>query len=469
MSSDVELSLGMDTTPFATAGKQAVAASETIGKQIAKKFEFKDLGRTLSTALGLNLQSIAEKLIQPFRDSADSAERIARYSDDAATATERLLTLRQTDLQQLSVMEKQLKRIYGDLTEAANRPPSKSFWGGLIERGSAIDKLFGLAGREDAARQEAIALKDKEAKEKSIEIEIKKADIKAKADAAAKKAIEERYNEEEKLSKATAERAKMDREDALAKMDNEKKLLSLRNELVAVQKKIADYSNFEKSGGKLTSEGVGELITLKEKEREVLKDINATDTHRAEVLERQRQAALTVGEALADGAVSWEAGQKRWNAEIEKTVDKFHEIVAAGEKLTRTGMQLPGSGDPAFARASDAELEEYARRLRAELERMSSNPGSAFNFGNSYGIANDKNLLNAIQGQLSLRNSLRFDASFGGVDYARQNFTGDPLKFDQLFQQFVAGQSEQQKQTVSLSNIERALVSTGIRTVPIGG
>src|SRR5205809_867926 len=74
MSSDLQFSVGIDGS---TIDKGASEVDKKIGeltKSVTKSFEFRDVGRTLATALGINLEKIAENVARWFTGMSKQEE-----------------------------------------------------------------------------------------------------------------------------------------------------------------------------------------------------------------------------------------------------------------------------------------------------------------------------------------------------------------------------------------------------------
>jgi hypothetical protein len=123
-------------------------------------------------------------------------------------------------------------------------------------------------------------------------------------------------------------------------------------------------------------------------------------------------------------------------------------------------------GGDQFGEASDAALKEVARRNRAKAQVMQTDPSNV-GIGQSLEVA--RLILEAVNAEkeLAFRAGIRLDFSRGGEQTARQGFAGDPLAFDQVFQQIVKGQTVAEQSNQTLKNIEDVLTRRGILTVPL--
>jgi len=152
-------------------GKQAAGKFATdFGNVMAKKLSFKDIFRGVFQGIGIaSVPAIVDKIVAPFKEAAEAAQKIEISTGRAADAVERMIKLRQTEAQQLVTAEKTIERITKLIETKKNEAPSKSYLGGLIGRGSAVDVMFGFSRREDAARREEIQDLSTKLQEKSAE------------------------------------------------------------------------------------------------------------------------------------------------------------------------------------------------------------------------------------------------------------------------------------------------------------
>ncbi len=144
--------IGGDASGLISALETGKAAASKFGddfqRVIAKKLDFRDVLKGVFQGIGIaSVGAIADKIVDPFREAAESAKSIADETERGANATELLIKLRQNDNEQLATMENAMRRIRAEAEAAVE--PSKTFWG-LISRGSAADILFGFSRREDA-------------------------------------------------------------------------------------------------------------------------------------------------------------------------------------------------------------------------------------------------------------------------------------------------------------------------------
>jgi myosin heavy subunit len=414
-----------DSSSFERGMANAAASAEQAGKRLTRAFDAKNLGTTLATAIGLNLGSMADKLVAPFREAAEAAKSMAEFSEQAATAQEKMLTLRQTDNQQLADMERKLKRLLDARNDLENKGPSKSFLGGIIDRGSAFDKLFGFSRREDAQTQIDLARNAKDIPETQLKIEQKKAEVlkkevdtKAKLDADAMKAEKERLDHIEKEKESKAELDEFDRAAALERMASEDRIIALKKDEAAISAQIQLTEREVSKGTVLSEAGNKALLELKKK----LAEVQST-------IKKETKAALTDEQKLTE--------------EIKKQIDAKNKLASI------VGVR----GNRQFGDAADPALQEQLRRNQQAIDSM----GALRNIGQDFEVARLQAEMMNIRKELAFRAELRGNVANFGVEGARSMFGGDPLAFDRLVQRYAQDSRDAQKVAAESNELLRQM------------
>jgi hypothetical protein len=424
MANDLEYSVGLNTGPLAQASMAIGKFGDDAVKTLNRKFSGADLFRGIMQGIGIaSVAQIADKMVAPFKESAESAERIAQWSDKAADATERLLMLRRSDAQQLEAMEKSVKRIAAELNNAVASEPSKKFLG-FIDRGSALDKLFGFSRREDAARAEQVAQKGAELNEKNLALETKRAEIQKRRETDELRAINEAYKTEREREAALRRLADFDREQRLAKLSDAEKLSTYERERVALAKEIAGYERFTREGGQLTKDGLDELLAKKQQQAELEKQI----------------AELTAAKAKSEALIG---------SQIDSNVAAWKDFVATIESVGRGDREL-----------SDRELRRKINEISSDIatRQASSLLAGGLFIGNGVSSADPfinlqkSNLAQALAEQ-RLREETRRNVEFFGRDRAFQMFGGTEQRFESILQGFV---SKQDRFITALEKLEKS-------------
>jgi septal ring factor EnvC (AmiA/AmiB activator) len=222
--------------------------------------------------------------------------------------------------------------------------------------------------------------------------------------------IKKQENEETK--KAFDEDLKWYKEQAAAEKKHQEYLFeqkSVEEQIAALQQRAAV----------LKKEAVGDAV------KQVELDQVTTDlkTKQAVLAERIAEAAAAARKA-AEG-----------QAEAARMTQKAYESIMFS--ITNGGHDSAQIQD-----SSDSALQELKRRNQGTLQGLQSDPGSAFRYGNSLEMLRLQNENARIQRELDTRNSLRSSVNFLGVEGARRQFSGDPLVFDRLVEQFAKTQTE---------------------------
>jgi hypothetical protein len=137
---------------------------------------------------------------------------------------------------------------------------------------------------------------------------------------------------------------------------------------------------------------------------------------------------------------------------IKKTMDGEAEAARRTQLIREAsifGMTNGGASAEDIQQANDQALQDKIRRNNGALLTLRQNPGSAFNIGDGFNILKLENENKRLQSELDLRNGLRNDISFMGVEGARRQFKGDPLIFDKLVEQF-SNRTDEAKETNDL-------------------
>lgn len=397
--SEIRQRLSADNSVYRSVMNASERIADQTGKGIAKKLDLKAQMNAVAAAIGFNITSMAENVARVLtgvsKGTEDALKNIADLSERAAQATERLIALRQTEAQQIETAEKATKRLRQEM-EQLNATKAQNKFGpfGLIERGSAFDKLFGLSKDADAAK--AVRLKEIEVQlaETAVEVEQKKGAVQKANDTEGLAAAKRQFQEEDKRKAATKDLAEFDREQRRAKMTDEELLVDLEKEKREVAKQISAAEKFTKEGGTLTAEGVEQVLENKKKQLAI----------------EQRIAEVTANKGKNEQVIG---------AQVESNIAKWTNLKGVIESVGRGDKDL-----------SQRELERKIEALKADIaerERV------AFESGN-YDIllgAQRGNLQQA-QADLDFRRSVQRRVAFAGEEKAFREFGG--LSEDRLRQ-----------------------------------
>lgn len=417
---DLEYGLGLDFTALDKAGIRVAKFGDDTVRVLNKKFEGAALFRGLSQGLGIaSVNQLADKLIAPFRESAESAERIAGWTEKAADATLRLIGLRQTDAQQLAALEKEYAKIEADSKNSVQRGFFSKAIGFLADplnlTGGWASGLFDDSKDANAEKRAKAAY---DLAKKAEEIERLRAAMKAKADAEEYRAAVANAKSEAERVESAKKLATFEREQRRAKLTDEQLIVDLAKEKREVDKTIAMYEKEVRDGMILTKDGNEYLLGLKQ-QQEALQERIAAAT------ERQHKAEKAVGEQIVSNIAAW----KEFTVLITST----------------------GRGD---SQLSDRELAKKIKNINQALFESQVNRIGRIGVGNErgedpFGFINQNNLSQALAEQ-RLRATTRRNVAAFGEERAFAMFGGS----EQSFARILRESQDNSEQTTILRNIE---------------
>lgn len=377
----IKANISGDASGLIAALEQAKQGVSKFGSDAAnvlqRKLELKDVFKGVLQGIGIaSVGQIADKLVAPFKAAAEAAVEIEKATERAANATERLIALRQTEAQQLATAEKTMERMQRLLESKKSEPVKNSFFGGLIQRGSAFDKLLGLSSGADDARAKEIQTLTAEIGEQAVKVEEKSKTIKKQGNDEEFKNAKAMFAEDDKRRASKEKLAKFEKEQRIEKMGAEEKLNALASEKATIDAEIAKYSEFTRTGGELTNEGVEELLELKTKQRDLEKDI-------AVVTKEKADAEKLIGKTIESNIDQW----KNFKVLVSRT----------------------GRGDTEL---SDRELERKRETIQKDLFNMQrqARETGAYQGGEFF----QRKELEGVNQELALRQKVRqYTASFG--------------------------------------------------------
>lgn len=269
---------------------------------------------------------------------------------------------------------------------------------------------------------------------------------------AVKTAFRSVYEEEKQLARTTKERAET--EAAIAKANSKERAAAAaaaEKERQAAQDRAK--AQYELYRAKLSQKSVEEqLVAMRREEQQLAEYIQVSkaagvDSTQAELdllkLQAQIQehiTQLTKEQAAAAIAAAAAAKRARFEAQMQA------EALRMGQKAYEAimfGVTNGGYDSQQIAEANDETLREILRRNNAQVTMLQQDPGSAFDWGNSLTLLRLRNENARVQEEIRLREKLRADVGFLGVERARTQFKGDPIIFDRLVERFVSGLDQQ--------------------------
>lgn len=153
--------------------------------------------------------------------------------------------------------------------------------------------------------------------------------------------------------------------------------------------------------------------------------------------------------------------------EAGQSVKEAAAQVAEAEKSKMSGNGFIGFGNPEDRmNASDEELKEQVRRNRKaerESRNFALNPKDQSGLAGALNAAWFSSIAMLAEQELARRSQFRSNLA-RGEDFARQQFNGDPLQFDELVQRYTQGLDKQDKTNDLLKRINDKLSGYGTNT-----
>lgn len=212
-----------------------------------------------------------------------------------------------------------------------------------------------------------------------------------------------------------------------------------------------------------------EIMGLHDKERKVLAEFDEAERARSEKIrasqkkwneesameyERQEEArkkAIRLAAEEASLAEQKAAAEAKASAELAKQAN-YRTAGIAGIR-----------GAKQFGEASTGALQEQASRNQRAIEGM----GTFLNIGQEFEVARLQAEIANIRKELDFRSQLNANVSRFGVEGARSMFSGDPLAFDRLVQQYVTDARDAKQIAASTNEYLRQLNERQKSGIPV--
>jgi hypothetical protein len=244
----------------------------------------------------------------------------------------------------------------------------------------------------------------------------------------------------EAMAKADKELADIRRKNYMDSASAEEKYTALMDERFALAQRIENMAEgsvarkkAEAEQEKLTGEIEKARLAVTEQKRKEDEEIaKLADEYADTILEEG--AAIDRNNTLLRESADLTA---RTAQEARLAADAREREAAA--TIRAVSAMAPFRGGDQLNDASDETLRGIISRNRAEAQRQRSDISKMTPFGNlgSMEAARLEQEAQNAQSVLDARNSLRRNVSIGGLDYARNQYRGDPLMFDQMVQRWV--------------------------------
>jgi len=215
-------------------------------------------------------------------------------------------------------------------------------------------------------------------------------------------------------------------------------------------------------------------------------DIEKDKNAKAEAAARTKEQAAKAAQDAADAAARQAEIEAQTTAELNRQVELEREkkrvqdedVAANRSRGVKAGLSTPeqdmleawirggrvgenplsrfGTGQVRTSeQLGEASPEELTALLRKNQRTISAVAGTT-NYSEQTLAARLQIEIQNIKQELAFRSNLQRNVALGGIEYARQQFTGDPLAFDKFLQQYVIdNRSAQELQAKTLTLLER--------------
>lgn len=425
--SEISSRLSADNSQYRSVMADSEQIAGRTGQGILRKLDLRGATTAIATAIGFNIQSIAETLARNItgvsKEVEDQYKKLVELSEKAADAGIKNSRARLNDedkyrmaLQDREQLEKRINANNGVSLQDQNRQKEDQLK--LEQKISDIREIEEKREKDRAAQQKA------------------------------------RYDAE---SAARSGLAEAQREAGMSELQAYQKVRIVKQEISDLEKIIAS--------GVLSENNASELSVV-------------LAQRKVELLKLEKDASEAVGKAVNDAIdARVETNrileeQSKLTAKLAKDEEKrlrIAEGVAEAAKKTNEahamgigGLTQSRFGSREIQDASDSTLKEIIRRNKGELQLRELNPGGPGDIDKIYPILQLKNEIAKISEELGLRTTIRNNVSRMGVEGARRAFDGNPLVFDKLVEQFTNQQTKIDKTNQLLERMNEKLAG-GIR------
>lgn len=417
--------IGGSVDQLRAAGSEAVGVAGNIAANISKKFEFRDVGRTLATALGLNLEGIAEKLARGIagvsKEEEAAFKELEQASTQAADATIAGMRAGLTAAQQLKLvtqdrerLERQIQNTVGESLEKVLERTKLQI---DLQKKITEQREAEARAEEEARRANAQFFKDQETTRKTI------ADFKERNAKDEQDELKKIAEEEEAYLKKSYDLDKQIREQKTAS-------LSIDDQKIVREKELHELQQKQKATAKGTNE-------YKEYQLQIGEKLN-------EVTELGRQIAARTAETIKDQGKEAEAVYVK----IQSINEAWRDFVVSVKSTGRRDEEM-----------SDRELLRKAGNIRQDIaNRSANNSGRSGLVGVDPGFdwlaEQQKMNLAQVMAELNFRRDVRGFSSQFGEDAAFERFGGlSESRFRQILSEI-----DTREQTQLLRDIKGAIM-----------
>lgn len=337
---EVGARLGLDIKPFEQGLARSATALGSFKNRALKNLDLKDAGRSAAIALGLSVDKLAAKLVEPFQKAAELAKDIAESSERTLANYQDIFRGRRTDEQNLDVNRKEQARLQRELAGIGEQRGTISEFNPFTQK---FEDRNVVTRQDDPRRRQEIAeeLSRLAKEEEALTTKLNdKKDKLANEDGAR---FADRFKDEKELQslKDKNARATMSAEQEIATLAERQQMLKFKESMgSASADELKEIETIE-----------GEIVELKKKQRE---EAEKADKAAKDASDKSIRAAERLRDVTRDAAEAWMDLQRDKSDRTGFTLEE----VARGED---------GVSQTSKVRAKRIlDLEKRAKRQRAQ-------------------------------------------------------------------------------------------------------
>lgn len=356
--SEVDRDLTAVQASFAKAGS-------ALDKQFSKGFGFKKLAKSLLGGIGFaSASDLKDTITKPWREAAESAQKIEEITAETARIYERIFEARRTDQQNLEFAQREQLRLARELEET--KKPEVSYFQTIVE---SFKSLLGGGGVKlgfkpiDTIKQNEIAREQARNQEKQEQLRKKIA------------ADDKRFEEEKQRNADSFAK----RQDSLMQEQDD----FLRSQMSA-EDQIKDIERERQDIAERIAMSDEDTLDLQKRELELQKELariekerTAETKRRAEQTKRIAERLVEAGEALEKSRADFaqelrdrsgftlsEVASQRGNYSARITARNIQRLEEQAKRVRLTGGEFRDASGKLMSR------DQYADQLISRADRM---------------------------------------------------------------------------------------------------
>lgn len=409
----ISAKLSADASGYRSALSGALDYTGRVAEGITKKLDVRTAMTAIATAVGLNIQSIAESVARfvtgVTQDTEAQLRGMVSASDAATAATVNSIKAARSE-------QDRYKTAVEDAKRAEEKMNSRT--ASFTEKEEAKTKLI--------QAQAVIS--------------------------------EHRAKQEERVVKAGDEELRRRKELHSAQVEADRRNLDAASRVKALRKDI-EVAQAAINSGVLSESGQLDYQKKIHETKLRLIEAEAAATDAATEAAKRKTEAEIEGQRQRQEFEEADKIRARNEKAIKDDLDKLNERSRTDTIFAMTSGKL---GQRDVERASDETLKEVIRRNQREITmRKVTQFGLPGDIDVQWPLIALQNDIAKATQELNMRTKLRRDVEFMGVEGARRNYSGDPIAFDRLVQEYVTGRTEMEKTNTLLRELKER-VSAGV-------